>query len=218
MAVLTLSEPVVEERPDNPAVEVVLSLQRQLKFQSVSLEVQQNPVSQPTQDPPNVVDKGISTGILTLDEIMVIKQKNQAKALRKLQQLRQLSNAAQPSSSTVAPSSELDAAATLTLQKLKDLLFEREFLLVLDEEEGLTRDVFNLLDELPLHELPASIVKYFFEFEAFFTQFVKNLNLSRNADFQIKTKLNEIRLEWDFNEACEKKLSDFEAKKKEHLC
>lgn len=27
-----------------------------------------------------------------------------------------------------------------------------------------------------------------------------------------------MRLEWDFSEACEKKHSDFEAKKKEHLC
>lgn len=96
---------------------------------------------------------------------------------------------------------------------MKDLLFEREFLIVLDEEEGLARDVFKLLDELALHELPAPAVKYLIELEAFFTQLVKDLVLHRNANLQIKTKINEMRLEWDFTEACEKKLSDFEAKK-----
>lgn len=65
---------------------------------------------------------------------MAIKQQNPGEALRKLQQLRQLSTEAQPSSSTVTPPSEMDAAATLALQQLKDLLFEHEFLIVLKEE------------------------------------------------------------------------------------
>ena len=111
----------------------------------------------------------------------------------------------------------MDVAATLTLQQLKDLLFEREFLVAIDEEEGLAHDVFKLLDALALHEHHSSIVKYFVDFEAFFTQLVKDLNHHRNVDFQIKTKLNEMRLEWDFSEACEKKLNDFEAKKKERI-
>lgn len=62
------------------------------------------------------------------------------------------------------------------------------------------------------------MVKYFVEFEAFFTQFVKDLSLHQSVDLQIKTKLNEVRLEWDSSEACELKISEFEAKKKEHLC
>lgn len=71
----------------------------------------------------------------------------------------------------------MDAASTLKLQHLKDLLFECEFLIVLDEEEGLARDVFKILDELALHELPASVVKYLVEFKAFFSQLVKDLIL-----------------------------------------
>lgn len=116
-------------------------------------------------------------------------------ALRKLQQLRQLSIKAQPSSSTVAPSSEMDASATLTLQQLKELLFEHKFLIILDEEDVLAYDVFKLLDALALNEHHASIIKYFVEFEAFFTQLVKDLNLRRNTDFKIKTKINKMRLE-----------------------
>lgn len=72
--------------------------------------------------------------------------------------------------------------------------------------EGLARDIFKFLDSLALQDLPAPIVKYFVEFEVFFTQFVKDLNLLQNADFQIKMKLNEVRLEWDSGEACEQKL------------
>lgn len=96
----------------------------------------------------------------------------------------------------------MDVAATLKLQQLKDLLFEREFLIVLKKEEGITRDIFKLLDELALHELPAPTVKCLIEFEAFFTQLVKDLVLCRSVDLQIKTKINEMRLEWDFSEAC----------------
>lgn len=96
-------------------------------------------------------------------------------------------------------------------------MFERKFLTVLEEEEGLACDIFKLLDELALHELSALAVKYLIEFEAFFTQLVKDLALHQHADFQIKTKINEMRLEWDFSEACEKKLSDFEAKKQDRL-
>lgn len=79
------------------------------------------------------------------------------------------------------------------------------------------RDIFKLLYELALHELPTPAIKYLIELEAFFTQIIKDLTLHRNYDFQIKTKINEMRLEWDFSEACEKKLSDFEAKKQERL-
>lgn len=112
----------------------------------------------------------------------------------------------------------MDVSATLKIQQLEDLLFEREFLTVLDEEEGLARDVFKLLDALALYEISALTVKYLIEFDAFFTQLVKDLFLRWNTDIQIKTKINEMRLEWDFSEACEKKLSDLEAKKQECLC
>ena len=81
----------------------------------------------------------------------------------------------------------------------------------------MARDISKLLDELALHELSAPTAKYLIEFEAFFTQLVNDLALRRNADFQIKIKINKMRLEWDCSEDCEKKLSDFEAKKLEHL-
>lgn len=58
----------------------------------------------------------------------------------------------------------MDVAATLTLQQLKDLLFEREFLVTLDEEEGLAHDIFKILDALALHEPHGSIIKYFVDF------------------------------------------------------
>lgn len=73
MATSTPTETVAEYRADNPTSEVILSPQRKIEFQSVSLEVQQNPISQPTLNPPNVVDEGVSTSVLTLSEIRVIK-------------------------------------------------------------------------------------------------------------------------------------------------
>lgn len=77
-------EPVAEERSYNQNVEVVLSLQKQNEFQSVSPNIQNNLISQTTQDPSNVVDEGISISILTPDEILAIKKQNPAEALRKL--------------------------------------------------------------------------------------------------------------------------------------
>lgn len=99
-----------------------------------------------------------------------MKWKNLAKALRKLQQLRQISTEAQPSYSTDVPSPRMDATDTLKLQQLKDYLFKREVLIILEEEEeGMTRNIFKLLDELALHELPAPGAKYLIEFKSFFT-------------------------------------------------
>lgn len=71
----------------------------------------------------------------------------------------------------------MDVVTTLKLQQLKDQLFEREFLIVLEEEEGLARDIFKLLDELALYELPAPTVNYLIEFEDLFIQLVKDLVL-----------------------------------------
>lgn len=95
-------------------------------------------------------------------------------------------------------------------------MFEHEFLTVLDEEEGLAHNVFKLLDALALHELFVPTIKYLIEFEAFYLN-SQGPCPSSNTDFHIKANINEVRLEWDFSEACEKKLSDFEAKKQERL-
>lgn len=139
------------------------------------------------------------------------------KALQKLQQIRRLSTEASPPSSTIVPSSELNVEATFILQQLKASLFESDFLHALEIEEGLARDIFKFLESLALQDLLASMVKYFVKFEAFFTQFVKDLNLRQNVDLQIKTKLNEVMFEWDSSEACEQKLNKFEHKKEERL-
>lgn len=85
MATSTPTKIMAEDRADNATAEVVLSPQRQTEFQCVSLEVQQNHVSQPTLNPPNMVDEGVSTSVLTSSEIRVIKQRNPTKALLKLQ-------------------------------------------------------------------------------------------------------------------------------------
>lgn len=96
-------------------------------------------------------------------------------------------------------------------------MFEREILVVIEEEESLGLDILKLLDEPAQYELPAPVSRYLIEFEAFFTQLIKDLALRWNVDFQIKTKINEMRQEWDFSEVCEKKLNDFEVKKQERL-
>lgn len=77
--------------------------------------VQQNPVSPQTLNPPNVVKESVSTRVLSSSEIRIIKQRNPAEALRKLQQLRRLSTDASPPSSIVAPSSELNVEVTFIL-------------------------------------------------------------------------------------------------------
>lgn len=115
-------------------------------------------------------------------------------------------------------SSELSVEATFTHQQLKAPLFDHDFLPALETEEELARDIFKFLEVLALHDLPASMVKYFVYFEAFFTQFVKDLNVNQNADLEIKTSVNKVRLGWDFSGACERKLNEFEAKKRERLC
>lgn len=43
------------------------------------------------------------------------------------------------------------------------------------------------------------------------------MSLRQNADFQINTKLNEAKIEWDSSEACERELDEFEHKKEERL-
>lgn len=56
-------------------------------------------------------------------------------------------------------------------------LFDDEFLGALGKDGEIAHDVFKFLDSLSLHDLPTSMVKYFVEFEAFFTQLVKDLSL-----------------------------------------
>lgn len=63
----------------------------------------------------------------------------------------------------------MDASITLKLQLLRDYLFEREILIVVEEEESLGLDILKLLDKLARHELPTPIARYLIEFEAFFT-------------------------------------------------
>lgn len=60
-------------------------------------------------------------------------------------------------------------------------------------------------------------MKYFVEFETFFTQLTKDLSLQKNDDLQINTKLNETKIECDSSEACERELDEFEHKKEERL-
>lgn len=116
MADSTSADSVLEERVDNQTDEAILSPQRQNEFQSISPEAQQIPIAQQTHNPLIVIGEGVSTGTLTPDEILAIKQRNPEEALRKLQQLRHLSTDAQPSSSTLVSTSEMDAVTTLKLQ------------------------------------------------------------------------------------------------------
>ncbi|XP_050874940.1 proline-rich extensin-like protein EPR1 [Lathyrus oleraceus] len=46
---------------------------------------------------------------------------------------------------------------------------------------------------------------------------LQDLSLRQNADLQIDTELNEEKIEWDSNEACERELDEFEHKKEERL-
>lgn len=98
-----------------------------------------------------------------------MKRQNLAEALRRLQQLRQISTEAQSSSSTAVPSPGMDATITLKLQQLKYYLFEREVVSVVKEEEDMSLNIFKLLNEHALHEHPAPSAKYLIDFEAFFT-------------------------------------------------
>lgn len=111
----------------------------------------------------------------------------------------------------------MHASIILKLQQLETYLFEREILAVVAEEEALGVDVIKLLDKLSWHKVPAPMAKYMIEFEAFFTHLIKYLTLCRHAAFQIKTKLNEMRREWDFSEICERKLNDFKTNKQERF-
>ena len=161
----------------------------------MSPEAQQNLDIQQTQAHSTVVDEGTSYKTLTSEEVLTMKQQNPVKTLRKLQLLRQVSTEVQPSSSIVAPAPEMDASVTLKLQQLRDYLFKREILIVVEEEESLGLNILKLLDELARHELPAPVVRYLIEFEAFFTQLIKDLALCRNDDFQINTTVNKMRRE-----------------------
>lgn len=101
-------ETVAEDKTDNPSTDIVLSPQWQAKFRSASPVAQQSHVSPPTLNPPNVIDESVSTDVLTSIEIRIIKQRNPAEALRKLQQLCHLSTDMPSLFSIVALSSELN--------------------------------------------------------------------------------------------------------------
>lgn len=210
-------ETMVRDTTEHPPTDVILSPQQQTEFQSGSLVAPQSPASPPTLDPSNVANESASTTILTPSKIRTIKQRNPVKALRKLQQILHFSTDAPPPSSTVVTPSKLHVEVVFILQQLKAPLFNGEFLRALKREGEIARDIFKFLDSLALYDLPASMVKYFIEFEAFFTEFVKDLNLRQNADLQIKTKLNKAKIEWDSSEACERELDEFEHKKEERL-
>ncbi|CAI8585982.1 unnamed protein product [Vicia faba] len=119
-----------------------------------------------------------------------------------------------PNSSIVA---EVDANVTLKLQQLKTYLLEGDFLVVVGEETDLGRDALKLVGKLNHYELPDSIAKYFIEFKSFFSQLSRDLITRKNDDLQIKNKINEMARKWDFSKACEKKLTEFQAKKQQHF-
>lgn len=127
----------------------------------------QNPASPPPLDL-NVADEDASTNILTPSDIRTIKQRNPAEALRKLQQIRRLLTDTPPPFTTIDTSSELHVEFVFILQQLKASLFDGEFLGALEREGEIGRDVFKFLDTLALHDLPASMVKCFVKFVAFF--------------------------------------------------
>lgn len=116
-----------------------------------NLDIQQN------QAPSTTAGEGTSHNTLTLEEVLSMKQQNPAETLRKLQKLRQVSTEVHPSSSTAMPTPEMDASITLKLQQLKNYLFEREVLAVVEEEEALRLDILKMLDELDQHKLPALV-------------------------------------------------------------
>lgn len=124
-----------------------------------------------------MADENASTIILTPNDIRTIKQRNPIEALRKLQQMCRLSTDVPPPSTIVGASSELHAEVIFILQQLKASLLDDKFLGALEREGEIARDVFKLLDSLALHDLPTSMVKYFVEFEAFFTHFTKDMSL-----------------------------------------
>lgn len=205
-------EVVVRDTTEHPPADVVLSPQWKTEFQSGSRVTSQNPASPPPLDA-NVANENVLTSILTPDGIRTIKQRNPIEALWKLQQIRHLSTDVPPSSTIVGASFELHAEVVFILQQLKASLFDDKILGALEREWEITRDVFKFLDSLAIHDLPALMVKYFVEFEAFFTQFSKNMSLRQNVDLQIKMKLNEVKIEWDSSEAYERELDGFEHKK-----
>lgn len=104
-----------KDKTDHPSAKAILSPQRQFEFQSASPVVPQSLVSPPTLNPPNVVDKSVSTRVLTSREIRVIKQRNPVEALRKLQQIRRLSTDTPLPSSTIAAPSELHVKVVFIL-------------------------------------------------------------------------------------------------------
>lgn len=124
-----------------------------------------------------MVNESASTSILTLRDIRIIKQRNPTEALRKLQHILCLSTDAPLPSSTIVAPSELHDEVVFILQQLNTTLFESDFLCTLEKGGELSCDIFKFLDSLSLHDLPTSMAKYFVEFEAFFTQLVKDLKL-----------------------------------------
>lgn len=142
----------------------------------------QPPASPPPTDT-NVADESLSASIPTPYDIRIIKHMNHVEALRKLQQIHRLSTDAPPSSTTASDSSKLHVELVFILQQLKESLCDDGFLDALRKNGEIACDIFKFLDTLALRDLPASMVKYCVEFEAFFTQFTKDLSLRQNADF-----------------------------------
>lgn len=195
-------ETEVRDSTEHPPADVALRPQQQAEFQPDSPTTSQPPTS-PTPPYANVDDENATASLPTPDDIRLIKYRNLVEALRKLQQIRRLSTYAPPLSTVVGDSSKLHVEVVFILQQLKASLCDDGFLDALKKHGEVACDIFKILDSLALRDLPASMVKYFVEFKAFFTQFTKELNLRQNVDFQINMKLNEAKIEWDSSEACE---------------
>lgn len=149
---------------------------------------------------------------------MAIKRKNQIEALRILQKLCKLSIDTRSSNSYDASLGDAgEGPLNLLIQQLKANIFEVNLLNAIEGHTQFGIDIKNLLAELNKQRVPYSMVQFLFEFEAYFDQVCRDINLKNTYNNRLQQTREAIVMAWDLSVTSKKEVDRLENQLQEYL-
>lgn len=127
-----------------------------------------------------IIHDSSSNTSLSQEEILALKRNNPTKALKRIQKLHKFSTGSRSSQSSDALLADIgDNSMNLLIQQLKENIFKVYLLISIEGDAQLGFDIRTLLVDLNKHRVSDSMVQFLFEFEAYFDQVFRDIDLKR---------------------------------------
>lgn len=93
----------------------------------------------------------------------------------------------------------------LVIQQRKANIFEVDLLNAIEWDIWLGTEIWTLLVELNKHQVSDSMVKFLFDFEAYFDQVCQDIDMKRTNSARLQQTKEDMVVAWDLSDAYEKK-------------